>query len=52
MQVWKYQRTASVADSALEKMVGVVQTPKGLCETYLLSLGSMNGSIRLEAFET
>ncbi|CAM0905196.1 unnamed protein product [Alopecurus aequalis] len=45
--IWKYQDTPSVADTALEELRAIVQTPSGLCESKLLVTGSTNGSIRL-----
>ncbi|ONK65546.1 uncharacterized protein A4U43_C07F38210 [Asparagus officinalis] len=46
-RVWRYPRTAGVADSALEQMYGILQTSKGLKETCLLATGGVNGYISL-----
>ncbi|XP_072986971.1 uncharacterized protein [Typha latifolia] len=45
--VWKYRRTKSLADSAIEQLHGVVQTPNGTRDTKFLTTGSTNGIISL-----
>ncbi|XP_020590283.1 uncharacterized protein LOC110031434 [Phalaenopsis equestris] len=46
-EVWKYNETTFVSDSALEEMHGVVQTSQGLKEAHLLAMGGINCSISL-----
>ncbi|WOK99738.1 hypothetical protein Cni_G08450 [Canna indica] len=45
--VCKYNNTIDVADSALEQLYGITQTPKGLELKNFLLTGSMNGHISL-----
>lgn len=46
LQVWKYQNTDLLSDSALEQFYARIQTPEGQKETDVLLMGSKGGSFR------
>ncbi|PHT59324.1 hypothetical protein CQW23_01687 [Capsicum baccatum] len=44
-QIWKYDGTQKVVDSALEHLTIDLNMPEGLLETDILLTGGMNGSL-------